>query len=126
MQGLSDATAQERAREYYLQGGHSENQTGLAVDLATATVPAKSQAFAESSEYRWLLENAHKYGFILRYAEGTQDITGMPFMPYHFRYVGIDNATAILAANVTLEEYVGKAPAQQTPESASSDSSSAT
>lgn len=119
IQGLDEATAQSRAREEYLPGGRSENQTGFAVDLATATLPKNSQAFAETSEYQWLIANAQNYGFILRYAQDTEAITGMPYQPFHFRYVGVENAQAIVAAGVTLEEYVGKAPWQLEQQAAS-------
>ena len=61
--------------------------------------------FEESKEYEWMKENAHKYGFILRYPEEKEHITGYKFEPWHYRYVGIDIATIIYENNLTLEEF---------------------
>ena len=62
--------------------------------------------FSKSKEYKWLMDNAYKYGFVLRYPEGKKDITGLSFAPWHFRYVGIDLAKILHDQNLTLEEYL--------------------
>ena len=62
--------------------------------------------FAKSKEYKWLMDNAYKYGFILRYPEGKKDITGVSFAPWQFRYVGIDLAKILHDQKLTLEEYL--------------------
>jgi len=83
--------------------GHSEHQTGLAVDVMGSNYDY--DRFAESIEFKWMKENAHKYGFILRYPKGKEKITGFKYEPWHYRYVGIEVATIIYENNLTLEEY---------------------
>ena len=63
--------------------------------------------FKGTPEASWLAENAYKYGFILRYPEGKEPITGYMFEPWHYRYVGVENAAKIYASGLTLEEYFG-------------------
>jgi D-alanyl-D-alanine carboxypeptidase len=93
--------------------GHSEHQTGLAVDLTTASGRCTLEAcFANTPEGVWLAENAWRFGFILRYLEGKSDIHGYIFEPWHFRYVGPELAEEIhLQGNPTLEELFGLDPA---------------
>ena len=83
--------------------GHSEHQTGLAVDVEGSN--ASYDDFEESIEFNWMKENAHKYGFILRYPKGKEKITGFKYEPWHYRYVGKEVATIIYNKNITLEEY---------------------
>lgn len=83
--------------------GHSEHQTGLAVDVMGSNNDYNK--FEESIEFIWMKNNAHKYGFILRYPEGKQHITGFKYEPWHYRYVGIEVANIIYNKNITLEEY---------------------
>ena len=86
--------------------GSSEHQTGLGVDLTSESViKGEKLVFGDTPEYQWVLKNAHKYGFVLRYAEGRSDITGIKHEPWHFRYVGKDAAKKIYENNWTLEEY---------------------
>ena len=66
------------------------------------------KGFAETAEYKWLKDNAHKFGFILRYPEDKTDITGYAYESWHYRFVGIDAATDIYESGLTLEEYLGK------------------
>ncbi len=80
--------------------GYSEHNTGLAVDFNAADVE-----FAETSEYDWLMKNAANYGFILRYPQEKEHITGRAFEPAHFRYVGEDHAKAMTCRKLCLEEY---------------------
>lgn len=83
--------------------GHSEHQTGLAVDVEGSN--ASYDDFEESIEFNWMRENAHKYGFILRYPKGKEHITGFKYEPWHYRYIGKEIATIIYNKNITLEEY---------------------
>ena len=82
--------------------GFSENGAGLAIDFAPA-----STDFASSKEFNWLMLNAHKYGFVLRYPEDKTEITGMLYQPWHWRYVGVEAATEMKEKNLCLEEYLG-------------------
>ena len=66
------------------------------------------QAYGNTAEGKWLAKNAHKYGFIIRYPKGKEDITGYEYEPWHLRYVGKDAAAEIYSRGVTLEEYLGE------------------
>lgn len=83
--------------------GYSEHQTGYSLDIFEKGY--SSSNFAESDSYKWLLENAHKYGFILRYPKDKVNITGYAFESWHFRYVGIKAATYIYENKITFDEY---------------------
>lgn len=100
----------EKGLEYALdcsaKPGHSEHQTGLAVDVEGSNKDYDN--FIDSKEYNWMKDNAHKYGFILRYPKGKEHITGFKFEPWHYRYVGINLATYLYQNNLTLEEYLEK------------------
>lgn len=99
---------QDYADSVSSRSNYSEHQTGLAVDLCNADGTFDlDKGFKDTAEGQWLYANAHRYGFILRYPEGKQDITGYDYEPWHFRYVGIDYATAIYAVSPdeTFEEY---------------------
>ena len=85
--------------------GHSEHQTGYAVDINTSST---SNHFENTNEYKWLINNSYKYGFILRYPQNKEHITGYKYEPWHYRYVGIENATRIYQENITFEEYIVK------------------
>jgi LAS superfamily LD-carboxypeptidase LdcB len=82
--------------------GHSEHQSGLAFDLNSIT-----QAFGSTPEGIWTAQNAHLYGFIVRYPQGKESITGYIWEPWHLRYVGVDLATTLYTSGQTLEEYLG-------------------
>lgn len=84
--------------------GHSEHQTGLAVDVMGSN--EDYDEFEKSIEFDWMKENAHKYGFILRYPKGKEHITGFKYEPWHYRYIGIEHAKKIYENNLTLEEYL--------------------
>ncbi len=85
--------------------GSDEHTTGLALDIF-AKGALTTVTFPESDAYKWLKENAHKYGFIERYPKGKEYITGQSAESWHYRYVGIDTATFIYENNLTLEEYL--------------------
>ena len=84
--------------------GHSEHQTGLAIDVEGSNKDYNS--FENSKEFNWMKTNAHKYGFILRYPKGKEQITGFKYEPWHYRYVGKKVANFIYTNNLTLEEYL--------------------
>ena len=102
--GMSEAEAIAATRADTAYPGESEHQTGLAVDVHNMS--ACDQAFADKYEGKWLAENCWKFGFILRYPLGKEDITGYVFEPWHFRYVGRTHAKRIWDLGVTLEEYL--------------------
>ncbi len=98
----------EKGLDYALEcsakPGHSEHQTGLAVDVEGENKDYDN--FEDTKEFKWMKNNSHKYGFILRYPKGKEHITGFKYEPWHYRYVGIDVATTIYNNNITLEEYL--------------------
>ena len=89
---------------YSSRPGFSDHQTGLACDIGMPSF--KFEMFTDTDECRWLHENAYKYGFILRYPEGKENITKYKYESWHFRYVGVEASTYIYENNITLEEYV--------------------
>jgi len=86
--------------------GASEHQTGLCIDMHN--LPAADQAFGDEPAAKWLAENAHHFGYILRYSKDKQDITGIKWEPWHFRYVGRYHATKMYESGLCLEEYMEK------------------
>ena len=96
----------EEADKYSARAGFSEHQTGLAVDVDNRETDFNN--FESTKEFNWMLENAHKYGFILRYPKGKEFITGYIYEPWHFRYVGVEVATYIYQNDLTYEEYYFK------------------
>lgn len=96
---------QAAADTFSAKPGHSEHQTGLAMDLTTVDRKCYlDECFGDTAAGRWLAENAHKYGFVLSYPKGKEAITGYQYEPWHFRYVGVELATALSTANLTLGE----------------------
>lgn len=85
--------------------GNSEHQIGLALDIVSSTFRTLAKEFEDTDGGRWLAENSYKYGFILRYPKGKEDITGVKYEPWHFRYVGVEAATVITEQGITLEEF---------------------
>lgn len=81
--------------------GYSEHQTGLALDIFTRG----DKNFEETEAYAWLKENCYQYGFIERYPQDSEEITGFSFEPWHYRYVGVDIAQKIKEENITFDEY---------------------
>ena len=85
--------------------GGSEHNAGLAVDIVPIDKWNTYTAFEKTEEFAWLQENAHKYGFILRYLKGKEDITGYIYEPWHWRYIGVDYAEEVKNSGLCLEEY---------------------
>ena len=101
----------DSADTFSARGGHSEHQTGLVVDLDDGAGCHLSACFGETGTGLWLRENAHRFGYILRYDEGQDGITGYKYEPWHFRYVGVDVATAMHeAGEKNLEIFMGLDP----------------
>ena len=92
---------------YSARPGESEHQTGLCLDLISTQNPTLDESFANNPAYAWLTENAHYFGFILRYPKGDESITGYSYEPWHYRFVGADAAAKIHEQGITLEEYLG-------------------
>lgn len=92
------------ADSYAARPGHSEHQTGLAIDITSLQHPYVNE-FKISEEYEWLKNNCHKYGFILRYPDNKEHITGYNTESWHFRYVGEKVAKQIYEENITFDEY---------------------
>ena len=103
------AHGQTEADRFSARPGHSEHQTGLAVDISAPSVGyALTQDFEGTPEWDWLMEHAREYGFILRYPKGKTQITGYMYEPWHFRYVGVEPAKKIEESAITLEEYLSR------------------
>ena len=107
--GWVSSLGQEAADLTSARPGHSEHQTGLAIDISSVpAVCAVEMCFRDTPEAAWLAANSWKYGFIVRYPEGKTEITGYEYEPYHFRYVGIELATQMHDTGIqTLEEFFG-------------------
>ena len=105
--GYSKAEATRLASEIVLMPSTSEHNAGLAMDFGTNGNYTLDENFAKTEAFEWLSKNAADYGFILRYPEDAQDITMVTYEPWHWRYVGVENAKKIKASGLTLEEYLG-------------------
>ncbi len=105
---LSVTDAQTVVLTYSAAPGTSEHQTGLCVDFMTSTMSALDNSFADTDAFAWLVNNAYRFGFILRYPEGKESVTGYTYEPWHYRFVGREAATDIHFGNLTLEQYLGK------------------
>ncbi len=98
---------EEEANRFSARPGQSEHQTGLAMDVTCPEVGFELiQRFGETEEGRWIKDNAHRFGFIIRYPEGAEGITGYAYEPWHLRYVGQHHAERIHELGVTFEEYM--------------------
>jgi zinc D-Ala-D-Ala carboxypeptidase len=101
-----DKVGWDKAVEAVAVPGQSEHQTGLAMDISSRGENMLLTAeFGKSKEGKWLTDNAHRFGFILRYPKGKESITGYQYESWHFRYIGINAATIIFENKWTLEEY---------------------
>lgn len=103
---LKKVGSQKKADEYVARPGASEHQLGLAMDLGWDDYQGCSNKFPRSKAGAWCTENCWKYGFILRYQAGWEDVTGYKTEEWHFRYVGKENAARIYQNQMPLEEYL--------------------
>lgn len=111
-QGMDDKKAKNKTKETSTEPGHSEHHTGLALDIVDENWQQSypqtvlEEGFGKEDSAKWLAEHASDYGFILRYPKGKEDITKINYEPWHFRYVGKENAKYIEENELTLEEYL--------------------
>ena len=106
--GYSEEQARTQAARINPLPGTSEHQTGLCMDIVDSGYMRIASGNEDTDGYRWMLRHCAEYGFILRYPEDKQDITGIIYEPWHFRYVGIEAAAYIMKNGITLEEYCEK------------------
>ncbi len=104
--GYSEQAAYDIAKTIVAPPGTSEHNTGLAADIVAVNYQILDEGFAATPEFAWLQEHAKEYGFILRFPKGKEDITGIIYEPWHYRYVGIEAAEQIWSSGVCLEEYL--------------------
>ena len=98
---LQQQLFEENGEAFALPSGYSEHQTGLAIDIGSTE--GKMENVAEG---KWLEENAHQFGFILRYPKNKVDVTGISYEPWHFRYVGLPHSVTMQEKELALEEYI--------------------
>ncbi len=101
-QGYSRVKATQEAAKIILPPGTSEHNAGLAMDIISL-----EESFENTAAFKWLMNNAADYGFILRYPKNKESVTEIVYEPWHWRYVGVDTAKAIKASGKCMEEYFG-------------------
>lgn len=106
--GMTPLEAYEDTKKSIAVPGTSEHATGLAVDIIAAGYSELDERQADTAEQQWLMAHCWEYGFILRYPDGTSDITGIIYEPWHYRYVGKEAAREITEQGITMEEYLGE------------------
>ena len=104
--GYDEATAKEKAAAIVNPPGYSEHNCGLAADLNSPEHTGLDEGFENTAAFRWLCEHAAEYGFILRYPQGAEDATEITYEPWHWRYVGPENAAKINASGLCFEDYI--------------------
>ena len=104
--GYDNATAKEKAAAVVNPPGYSEHNCGLAADLNSPEHTGLDEGFEKTATFRWLCEHAGDYGFILRYPKDAEDKTEIIYEPWHWRYVGVENAAKINASGLCFEEYI--------------------
>lgn len=104
--GYSREEAEKLAQEWVAYPGTSEHQLGLAADVVDSNYQELDEQQETTDTQKWLMENAHLYGFILRYPTEKKDITHTNYEPWHYRYVGRENALKIYESGLCLEEYL--------------------
>lgn len=119
-QGYTQSEAKAQAEKEIALPGHSEHNAGLAMDIVSNTYWSDhddlDESFEQLPQYKWLIENSWKYGFILSYPKGKEDITGFIYEPWHYRFVGLEHAKKIyevykstgefLTVNEYIDEYI--------------------
>lgn len=106
--GYSDLEAQKVGGTIVKRPGFSEHNCGLAMDVGGSGDYTLEQTFANTPAYTWLIEHCADYGFILRFPAGKEDITGVIYEPWHYRYVGVEAAKYIMDNDLCLEEYLAQ------------------
>ena len=106
--GYDTATAKEMAAAVVNPPGYSEHNCGLAADLNSPEHTGLDESFENTTAFRWLCEHAVEYGFILRYPKGAEDKTEITYEPWHWRYVGRENAAKISASGLCFEDYIAQ------------------
>ena len=106
--GYDTATAKEMAAAVVNPPGYSEHNCGLAADLNSPEHTGLDEGFENTTAFRWLSEHAMEYGFILRYPKGAEDKTEITYEPWHWRYVGRENAAKISASGLCFEDYIAQ------------------
>jgi len=101
-----DSIGRKAADRISARPGTSEHQLGLAMDIAKKGASSLTTAFANTPQGQWVMENAHRYGFIIRYLKDYEDVTGYSYEPWHIRYVGVEQATAIYESGLPMELYM--------------------
>ena len=107
-EGASKEEARRQASQWVAEPGTSEHELGLAVDIIDTNNWNLDESQESMPTQQWLMANSWRYGFILRYPNGTTDITGIIYEPWHYRYVGCQVAKEIYERGITLEEYLGR------------------
>ena len=105
--GYVAGSGQAAADRFSARPGHSEHQSGLAFDVNHPDSNQLLTSFGDSPVGQWIAENAHRYGFIIRYPADKESVTGYMYEPWHLRYVGTDLAAALRESGLCLEEYFG-------------------
>lgn len=105
-QGYSEREAEVQAAQWVAVPGTSEHELGLALDIVSVGNQRLEESQENTPTQQWLMEHCYEYGFILRYPEDKEDITGIGYEPWHYRYVGREHARAIRESGLCLEEYV--------------------
>ena len=106
--GYSEEDAREETAKNVAVPGSSEHEAGLAVDIVYLRYQSLDESQENNATQQWLMEHCQDYGFILRYPRDKQDITGITYEPWHYRYVGYEAAEEIMSRGICLEEYLGQ------------------
>ena len=104
--GYSLEAAKQEAARWVAVPGTSEHQTGLACDITDQYYEFKDSSLENTALYQWMSQHCQEYGFIVRYPKDKEDVTGIIYEPWHFRYVGVEAATYIMEHGLCLEEFV--------------------
>lgn len=107
-EGYDRPEAETQAATIVARPGCSEHNTGLAVDFECADFADLDEGFKDTFAYEWLQAHCAEYGFILRFPKEKEDITGVIYEPWHYRYVGVPAATEIMSRGLCLEEYLAE------------------
>ncbi len=103
--GLDQEAALEEAKHWVAPPGTSDHHTGLALDIVTPEHQVLDHAFAQTPAAQWMAQHSAQYGFVIRFPEDKQEITGITYEPWHLRYVGEEHAAVMKEENLCLEEY---------------------